>query len=81
MSIGGAKLFIVARFPGSDGRFAVLEERGLDALRIHPSQTYTVDEIEDLLVEAWDRDAGEPHLPCLLVVELQTGSVIHQHST
>lgn len=79
--LDGARLLVVARYPGSDNRYDVLEERGLDDLRVVPSRAYSVAEIEDRLVEAWDRDAGEPHVPCRLAVELQTGFVIHQHST
>jgi hypothetical protein len=81
VSLAGARLLVISRYPADDGTYAVLEERGLDDLRVDASETSWVDEIEDRLVEAWDRDAGEPHLPCKLAVELSTGLVIHQHST
>ena len=77
----GARMLILSRYAGDDDRFLVLEERDLDDLRVVPSRTYTVDVIADRLVEAWDRDAGEPHVPCLLAVELRTGCLIFQHST
>jgi hypothetical protein len=77
----GAKLLVLSRYPALDGRFSILEERDLGDLRVVPSRTYTVDEIEDRLVEAWDRDAGEPHVPCLLAVETPRGLLIFQHST
>ena len=80
VTLEGARMLILSRDAADDGRYLVLEERDLDDLRVVPSQTYTVDVIEDRLVEAWDRDAGEPHVPCLLAVELRTGCLIFQHS-
>lgn len=81
VTLEGARMLVLSRYPGDDGRFLILKERDLGDLRVVPSRTYTVGEIEDRLVEAWDRDAGEPHLPCLLAVELRAGFLIFQHST
>ena len=75
------RLLVISRYPETDGRFTVLETRGLEDIRLTTNRTYTVDEIEDRLVEAWDRDAGEPFVPCRLALELPGGAVIHQHST